>query len=97
VATSPVHDLDWYAQYCDVAPVGGAAVPQSVAALDGLDEVVERFAVADEARRALYVRVARNVRWRFEVAGRWDGFVQDVVPPGLQPLHMPAVREALGV
>ena len=96
VDTNPVGDLDWYGQYCAVACGGGAAVSIPVATLNGLDEVVGRLALADESRRALYLRVARDVRWRFEVAGRWDGFMQDVLPLGLQPLHMSAVREALG-
>ena len=35
--------------------------------------------------------VARRVEW----VGRFDGRVVDGVPEGLQPLHMPAVKEAL--
>ena len=89
-------DLDWYAQYCAAVRVGCDASVVTSASLDGLDAVVERFALADESRRGLYSLVARNLRWRFEVVGRWDGFVQEVLPADLRPLHMPAVREALG-
>ena len=33
---------------------------------------------------------------RVAECGQWDGVVQDTVPAEIQPLHMPAVREALG-
>ena len=91
-----VGDLDWYARYCTAVHVGGGALPVTSRSLDGLDAAVERFAKADVSRRGLYSLVARNLRWRFDVVGRWDGFVQEVLPADLRPLHMPVVREALG-
>ena len=43
-----------------------------------------------------YVTVARMVLQRVELVGCWDECVEDDVAPELQPLHMNAVREALG-
>ena len=40
--------------------------------------------------------MAESVARRFAVMGSWDEVVEDSVPPAIQPLHMSAVREALG-
>ena len=50
----------------------------------------------DADRVACYSAVARQVARRMASSGAWDERVEDDVPPELQPLHMSAVREALG-
>ena len=44
----------------------------------------------------MHASVARKVAERFARVGAWDGRVEDDVPIDIQPLHMAAVREALG-
>ena len=46
--------------------------------------------------RETYSAVASLVCRRLEYCGRWDGKVIDAVPSDCLPLHMSAVREALG-
>ena len=61
--------------------------------LANVDELVQNGAVMSrEQLRGL----AGGVAERIAVAGCWDGKLSDDVQPEMQPLHMPAVREALG-
>ena len=87
-------DLEWYRRYCSAACVGVEAV--EVPRQEALDGAVERLAQGDGARRGLYERVGRSLRSCLVAHGRWDGVIEEALPSALQPLHMPAVREALG-
>ena len=55
----------------------------------------EDVAGEDRERLARLRELAEGVARRVEWVGRFDGRVVDGVPEGLQPLHMPAVKEAL--
>ena len=58
-----------------------------------VEELVQSGAVMSrEQLRGL----AGSVAERISVVGCWDGKLTDEVPPEMQPLHMPAVRESLG-
>ena len=61
-----------------------------------LTEKAVEVAGDDADRVACYSVVARQVARRMASCGVWDELVEDDVPPELQPLHMSAVREALG-
>ena len=56
----------------------------------------EEVAGEDMERLRECSRVARLVVRRIVDRGEWDDLVEDAVPSEIQPLHMSAVREALG-
>ena len=56
----------------------------------------EVIANGDAVRLRQCREMADMIARRFAHRGRWDEVVEDVVPSEIQPLHMPAVREALG-
>ncbi len=56
----------------------------------------EAIASGDADRLRRLQELARMVVRRIGQTGVWDGIVEDIVPPILQPLHMAAVREKLG-
>ena len=51
---------------------------------------------ADETPVSMYQNVSRSILSRRRCVGAWDNLILDSVPPNLQPLHLPAVKEALG-
>ena len=59
-------------------------------------EVLALSAGGDEDSVNMYRRVARSILSRCRCVGAWDSFILDTVPSTLQPLHLPAVKEALG-
>ena len=74
-----------------VSDLRGDALSQRLVA--NIEELVQNGAVMlREQLRGLADRVAE----RIAVVGCWDGKLSDDVPPEIQPLHMPAVRESLG-
>ena len=56
----------------------------------------EILASGDEDRLRRLREVAGKVALRIVQSGQWDEVVEDSVPAEMQPLHMSAVREALG-
>ena len=50
----------------------------------------------DEEQFQQYMKVARVVRRRFGQVGKWDCRIEEPLPAGVDELHMPAVKAALG-
>ena len=61
-----------------------------------LEEGIALLAGGDAGRLESLRKLAVAVARRVERVGEWDGVVEDGVPYDLQPLHFPAVQEALG-
>jgi len=64
--------------------------------LEALEAQAMDVAGADVEQLEWYRGVARSVHQRLALCGEWDGVVGEPLALELQPLHMPAVREALG-
>ena len=61
-----------------------------------LKQVAVKLAAGDAEREVRLLSVAELVIRRAEIVAAWDSRVEDGVPDEIQPLHMPAVKEALG-
>ena len=77
--------------------VGGAGFVSEEEWRQRLLERADVIAAGEEGRRLLVCRdVARKVAACISRRGRWTEEVEDSVPAEIQPLHMSAVKEALG-
>ena len=72
--------------------VEGRADAREQAMLQRVEGMADGDAQCLGRLRDLVSKVCRRVTQ----VGSWDGFLEDCVPPEIQPLHMPAVQEALG-
>ena len=61
-----------------------------------LDAQAIALAGEDGAKLALYQDLVARIGDRVERLGEWDRVCEEPLPFELQPLHMPAVREAIG-
>ena len=59
-------------------------------------QVLVLAAGGHDACLSMYRRVSRSIVSRCRCVGGWDHLILDGVPANLQPLHVPAVKEALG-
>ena len=60
-----------------------------------LEQVLLLSAGGDDDCVNMYRSVSKSIFSRCRCVGAWDHLILDSVPANLQPLHLPAVKEAL--